>query len=312
MTSSPTPGSRDAAALRRGQSLGVAYSLAAAALFAILYYYATLLHPMSGEQVFGWRMALTVPFAAAFLLLTGQWNLVTDILRRLRREPLLWLALPVSAALLGVQLWLFMWAPLNGRALDASLGYFLLPLTLVATGRLVFREPLSRLKLVACLVAALGVANELLVAQGVSWPAFVVCLGYPLYFSLRRWLRTDNQGGMLIDMALAGVVGLGFIGHPADLATLTLPQLLLIGELGAMSATALGLMITASQRLDLALFGLLSYVEPILLVVVSLLLGERIEGARWLTYGAIWLAVSLVAWEGCRALIHDRRRRPPS
>jgi chloramphenicol-sensitive protein RarD len=311
MTASPSSGSVDPPARQHGQSLGVAYSLAAAALFAILYYYATLLRPMSGEQVFGWRVALTLPFAAAYLALSGQWNLVTDILRRLRREPLLWLTIPVSAALLGVQLWLFMWAPINGRALDTSLGYFLLPLTLVATGRLVFGETLSRTKLVACLVAAVGVANELLLAQGVSWPAFVVCLGYPVYFTLRRWQRTDNQGGMLIDMALASVVGLGFIGNAGDLAALTLEQMLLIGGLGALSAVALGLMITASQRLDLALFGLLSYVEPILLVVVSLLLGERLEGGKWLTYGAIWLAVALVAWEGYRSVTRSRRQPQP-
>ena len=38
------------------------------------------------------------------------------------------LALLTSSALVGVQLWLFMWAPLHGRALPVSLGYFLLPL----------------------------------------------------------------------------------------------------------------------------------------------------------------------------------------
>jgi chloramphenicol-sensitive protein RarD len=37
-----------------------------------------------------------------------------------------------------VQLWLFMWAPINDHGLGVSLGYFLLPLTLVLTGRLVF------------------------------------------------------------------------------------------------------------------------------------------------------------------------------
>jgi chloramphenicol-sensitive protein RarD len=50
----------------------------------------------------------------------------------------------VSSALLGVQLWLFMWAPLNGRSLDVSVGYFLLPLTMVLTGRLVYGANNSR------------------------------------------------------------------------------------------------------------------------------------------------------------------------
>ncbi len=58
----------------------------------------------------------------------------------------------------------------------------------------------------------------------------------------------------------------------------------LIFGLGALSALALALMIGAT-RLNLALFGLLSYVKPVLLVLVALLLGERIAPAR-LTYGA--------------------------
>ncbi len=284
------------------QSLGVAYSLGASALFAVLYYYATLLQLMAGEQIFGWRILLTVPFAALFLVASRQCGQVADIVRRVAREPLLWVALPASAALLNVQLWLFMWAPVNGYALDVSLGYFLLPLTLVATSRLVFREPITRLQTIACALAAVGVVCELALARSVSWPAFVVCLAYPVYYMLRRRLRTDSQGGMLVDMALATPVGLYFIATIPGAAIADSGTFALVLGLGAISAAALGLMITASQRLSLALFGLLSYVEPILLVLVAILLGERIEGLQWLTYSAIWAAVALLAWEGVRSL----------
>ena len=50
------------------------------------------------------------------------------IAQRVRAQPAFALLLLVSSALLGVQLWLFMWAPLHGKALPVSLGYFLLPL----------------------------------------------------------------------------------------------------------------------------------------------------------------------------------------
>ncbi|MDC6711206.1 hypothetical protein OEZ76_26705, partial [Leclercia adecarboxylata] len=71
-------------------------------------------------------------------------------------------------------------------------------------------------------------------------------------------------------------------------------------------ALALALMIVASKHLDLALFGLLSYVEPVLLVVVSLLLGESIASDQWLTYAAIWAAIGLLVFEGLRALRRGR------
>ena len=283
---------------------GVASSLAASVLFATLYYYTTLLEPLTGQLIYGWRILLTAPCLAVLLLGFGRWGEVRQILARLRKEPRLWLALPVSSALVGLQLWLFMWAPINGHGLNVSLGYFLLPLTLVLTGWLVFGEAISRLQRLACLLAAVGVANEVLLAASLSWPVLAVALGYPCYFILRRRMNTASLGGLWLDLVISLPVAATFA--LADGATLQhvidSPRLqLLIFGLGAFSALALALMIIAT-RLNLALFGLLSYVEPVLLVVVSLILGESIAPEQWLTYGAIWLAILVLVFEGMNAL----------
>ncbi|MBP5090714.1 EamA family transporter, partial [Pseudomonas chlororaphis] len=142
-------------------SKGIALSVLASVLFAVMYFYTSLLTPLTGVEIFGWRMLLTAPCMTLFMLLSGEWRHVGAILKRLLGQPLLLLALPLSAALLGVQLWLFMWAPLNGYSLDVSLGYFLLPLTMVLTGRIVYGEQLSRLQTIAAGLATLGVLNEL-------------------------------------------------------------------------------------------------------------------------------------------------------
>lgn len=70
---------------------------------------------------------------------------------------------------MGVQLWLFLWAPLHGKALEVSLGYFLLPLTMVLAGRVIFRDRLSLLQKLAVGCAIIGVGNELYQVGGVSW-----------------------------------------------------------------------------------------------------------------------------------------------
>lgn len=284
---------------------GVASSLGASVLFATLYYYTTLLAPLDGQQVYGWRILLSAPCLALLLLGFGRWGEVRQILTRLPAEPRLWLALPVTSALVGLQLWLFMWAPINGHGLDVSLGYFLLPLSLVLTGRLLFGEAISRLQRLACVLAAIGVGNELLLASSLSWPVLAVALGYPCYFALRRWIGTANLGGLWLDLAISLPVAAAFaLADTDNLQQLVASPrlLLLIFGLGAISAVALALMIIAGKLLNLALFGLLSYVEPVLLVVVSLLLGESIAPEQWLTYGAIWLAIVVLIVEGLRAL----------
>lgn len=136
-----------------------------------------------------------------------------------------------------------------------------------------------------------------------------VALGYPGYFVLRRWSGTANLGGLWLDLVISLPVAAAFALGSGDTLSLLVdsPRLcLLIAGLGALSALALGLMINASKYLSLTLFGLLSYVEPVLLVVVALLLGESIAPDQWLTYGAIWAAIVVLVLEGLRALHRGR------
>jgi chloramphenicol-sensitive protein RarD len=74
------------------------------------------------------------------------------------------------------------------------------------------------------------------------------------------------------------------------------------------SALALVTYVMASRLLAFSLFGLLSYVEPVLLVAVALILGESIAPDQWLTYLPIWLAVVVLVLEGVRHLLRQRRR----
>ena len=270
-----------------------------------MYYYTSLLSPLTGEQVFGWRMLLTVPILAALIVALNAWGQVWALAARLRVERKLWLVLPVSSALIGVQLWLFLWAPLHEQALAVSLGYFMLPISLLLVGRIVYRERLSRWQNLAALSACVGVAHELYQAGGFPWTASLVAFGYPLYFILRRKMATNNLAGLWFDMLLTLPIAVAFVFVGSDLqgAFDQSPQLFwLIPGLGLMSALAVAFYILASHHLKMGLFGLLGYVEPVLLVFVALLLGERLAADDWMTYVPIWLAVGILAAEGVASL----------
>lgn len=287
-------------------TLGVANSVMASVLFAAMYYYATLLKPLNGEQIYGWRILATIPFLTILLMLTGQASRISLIWKRSCQQPLLWLGLLATSLLVGFQLWLFMWAPVNGQGLSVSLGYFLLPLTLVLTGHLVFREKLSRMQAVACGVAGIGMINQLVNTSTVSWPMYAVALLYPAYFVLRRKLGTDHLGGMWFDMVISLPVAAWFATstlHSTSDASFNgvLLGVMLVG-LGLLSALALLCMMAASHQLSLSLFGLLIYVEPALLLIVALSLGERISSGQWLTYGCIWAAILILVVEGLKNL----------
>jgi len=292
-------------------SKGIVSSVMASCLFAVMYFYTSLLTPLDGEEIFGWRTLLTLPCLTLFMLVSKDWKRVGELLARVKRTPVLLLGMVGTSWLMGVQLWLFLWAPLHGRSLEVSMGYFLLPLAMVLTGRLVYGERLSHLQKVAVACAALGVGHELYQNGSFAWETLLVTIGYPIYFVLRRRCRTDHLGGLWCDMCLLLPWALYFViqgplssgdlqAHPGLYA--------LIPVLGAISASALIAYVLASRLLPFSLFGLLSYVEPVLLVGVALLLGETIGPDQWLTYLPIWAAVLVLVLEGFKHLLRQRRR----
>lgn len=290
---------------------GVALSVGASVLFAVMPGYVQWLAPLDGVQVFAQRVLWSIPLVLLLVLLTRQTALLRETFARLRREPLLLAACPLAAALIGVQWGLFLWAPLAGRMLEVSMGYFLLPLALVLTGRLFYGERLRPLQRLAVTCAILGVLHELWRTQAFSWLTLITALGYPPYMMLRRWMRLDALSGFVLEMLILAplaiwlIIAYGPVGAFANKPQLwwLVPGMALIGTLAFAS------MMASSRLLPMGLFGILSYVEPVLLFAVALLvLGESFDAAQWLTYLPIWLAVLLVGWDSAR-LLHKQRGR---
>lgn len=292
---------------------GIACAVASSGLFALLYYYVTLLPPVTGTEIFAWRVLLALPFLALLISRGRAWGEVARCAHRARAQWRYGGALVVSAALLGIQLWLFTWAPLHRMALDVSLGYFLLPLSMVVVGRCFYGERLSRAQWLAVAAAAAGVVHEVLRLGAFSWATALVACGYPPYFMLRRKLRLGSLAGLWFDMLLLTPAALFVLAtqQPSLWTQLTAaPRLLgLIPLLGALSSVALTCYLSASRLLPLALFGLLGYVEPVLLFWVAFLfLGEPMAAGAWWTYAPIWAAVLLIAGEGALLWLKEARR----
>lgn len=290
---------------------GVALSVLASITFGVLYFYTQFLQPLDSEETFAWRMLSTLPFITLFMWWSGDLKHVAEIFRRVLQQPLLLLWLLISSFLCTTQLWLFLWGPINGRGLEVSLGYFLLPLVMVLVGCVLYREKLSSWQMLAVALAVLGVGHEIWRIGSVAWETVYVALAYPLYFFLRRQFKTDNLGGFWWDLFLILPVAfyLGFVYSDSMALLLNYSHLIwAVLGLGFLSALGLGSYILASCYLPFVIFGLLSYLEPVLLAFASMMLGERVEADEWLTYIPIWLAVLLLVIEGVLHVLKQKRQ----
>ncbi|MDM1337622.1 EamA family transporter RarD [Acinetobacter indicus] len=290
---------------------GVALSVLASITFGVLYFYTQFLQPLDSEETFAWRMLSTLPFITLFMWWSGDLKHVAEIFRRVLQQPLLLLWLLISSFLCTTQLWLFLWGPINGRGLEVSLGYFLLPLVMVLVGCVLYKEKLSSWQMLAVALAVLGVGHEIWRIGSVAWETVYVALAYPLYFFLRRQFKTDNLGGFWWDLFLILPVAfyLGFVYSDSMALLLNYSHLIwAVLGLGFLSALGLGNYILASRYLPFVIFGLLSYLEPVLLAFASMMLGERVEADEWLTYIPIWLAVLLLVIEGVLHVLKQKRQ----
>lgn len=284
---------------------GVVTSVVASTLLAVIFFFAGTANS-SGEVLFAWRVLATPVMYAPLLLLPAGRRAFARFWRQLTSRWWMPLAFAPIAGAIGFETWLFMWAPRNGYGLDSSLGFLLLPICLVLGARIFLRSRISRAQWLVVALAGVAVGVKILATPELGWVTLAVCLPFTGYFIGRNYLRLDGLAAFALEMTLAAPVAVSFLTHETGWAG----ELGLLVALGAGSVIAMSAYVGASSLLPIPLFGLLSYLEPMLLVVAAILLGERMHGADGAVYAILALALTLLAFAGFR----DARRlpRPPA
>lgn len=283
---------------------GVAFSISASLLFGVLYYLSTHLAPLSGEGIYGFRMWVSLPFIIGALFLFKQTSEFMQFLQRLKQQPHLIGILLLTAFITGSQMWLFLYAPNNGYAIDVSIGYLLMPIAMSLVGRFLFKESLSLLKILSILIAAIGVSSTVIATGSFSWATLMVLTGYPIYFSLRKYYGMSHLSSFVCEIILMLPVASYFVltadldyvlhANPHFYAWLAL--------LGIVSGTALIAYVTASSLVPINVLGLLSYIEPVTMLTASFLIGEVLSPSSYLLMACLILAIGVLILDGLCSL----------
>ena len=289
---------------------GVLFSLTASFLFGCLYYLAIHLRPLVGESVFGIRMVLTLPCLFLALLLFKKWNELSLFLQRLKREPKLFLVIFITSVIVGGQMWLFLWAPNSGKAIEVSMGYLLMPIVMVAFGKIFYKEPLSRNKWLAIIFAFIGVVSNIILAGKISLESVFVCTGYPIYFYLRRKFGLSHLYSFIFEIAFLIPVAIYFISKTDMQAVQQVnPHIyIFIALLGIISGAALISYTLASTILPFNLLGLLGYVEPCVMLLISFLIGEKLNPDAYILMSCLLIAILLLILDGIQAVRRSHRK----
>lgn len=291
-------------------SQGTIAAVAANFLYSLLFLFGLLMQPLSGTQVASWRVLMMLLSLVLLVSVLKQWQHIFDYLKTLK-TPKEWFLFILPTPILGAQIWIFMWAPVNNLGLEVTLGYFLYPMIMIMVGRFFYNEAMTPLQWVATVCAGLGIAYDVWQYGAISWATLFVCLGYPPYYLLRRKLAVPPITGLISDLVLLTpvvMIALYMSGGFA-LAITTDKFWYLLPLLGIISTAAMSLTMVASQKLPVSLFGTLCYLEPIFLFIFSItILHQSInEGGSLFMYGMIFVALLIMIADS--ALGYRARRR---
>ena len=212
----------------------------------------------------------------------------------------------LSGLLLSANWLLYVWATLNERILEGSLGYYLNPFFNMLFGALWFGDRHSRPQLAAIGLALAGVALQIPAVGHFPWVALTLALTFSLYAVVRKRAPLGALAGLTAEASLLAPFALAWLLYssatPAAAFGNHPGQVLLV--IGTGLATALPLLCFghATRTLRLTTVGILQFVGPTLQFLIGWkFYGEPMTTTRLLSFSLIWLAVGLYAATVLRA-----------
>lgn len=218
---------------------------------------------------------------------------------KILRDRRLMAGLAASAVAIAINWGLFIWAVANGRALEASLGYFIFPLMSVLLGRVVLGEVMTRRQGMAVALVAAGVGWQMVQGDGLPWVALILAISFSAYGLLRKTIPVQALSGLFVETAWLAPLAVLYLvwtggGEAVSAGGATLGLLALAGPV---TAAPLALFAFGARRLKLSTLGLLMYVNPsVQMLVAVFILGEAFTQAHAVTFAAIWGGLALYSW----------------
>ena len=280
------------------RSLGLLFGVSAYSLWGLFPIYWPLLEPASAVEIVSHRAVWTLVFCFIILWLTKTLKSTLALLKR----PKIVAGLFLGSILISINWIVYIYAATSGHVVEASLGYYINPIVVIATGVLILKEKMRQLQWVSVGVATLGVAVLTVDYGRLPWIALGLAFSWGGYGLVKKQLGLGALEGLSIETLissgayLAYLIWLGNQGE-GQFGVSWKITLLFIGG-GAVTAIPLLLFNGATNRLPLTLIGLLQYITPTIQFSIGVwYFNEDMPAARWIGFIIIWIALVALAFD---------------
>lgn len=283
-------------AQRSERSLGLIFGLSAYLLWGLFPLYWPLLKPASAYEIVAHRAIWTLVFCLVVLAFHKK---LRKTISRIK-EPKIFFGLLATSALISVNWIVYIWATNAGHVVEASLGYYINPLVIIAFGVLLLKEKMRPGQWVAVGIATIGVAVLTIDYGRLPWIALALAISWGSYGVIKKVLDLGALEGLTIETMLSFIPyatfllilqsnGTGQFGQHWGLS-------LLLISAGAITAIPLLLFNGSTTRLPYTVIGLLQYITPTIQFSIGVWVRhEDMSAARWAGFAIIWCALIALA-----------------
>ena len=251
---------------------GLGNALGAHVVWGSMPLYLQLVKTVPAVEYVAWRILFTIPLCLLFVAWRRSWTELRAVLRDRRTM----LTLLASSMLIGVNWFLYVWAIQTGHVYAASLGYYILPLTMMLLGLVFLGERLTRRQWAAVGLAGLGVAALAAGAMTTLWLSLAMATTFGVYGLLRKTVQAGPLVGLTLESTILAPLSLAlawwYAASPAGSALTQDPLTTFAVVMGGpMTAIPLIMFAFAARRLPYTVVGFLQFSSPTIVFLLGLL-----------------------------------------
>ncbi|MGW3035616.1 EamA family transporter RarD [Streptomyces sp. NPDC001178] len=298
---------------RGDRRIGLLNGFAAYGMWGLVPLFWPLLKPAGAVEILAHRMAWSLVFVGAALVVMRRWAWAGELLRQPRRLALV----AVAAAVITVNWGVYIWSVNSGHVVEASLGYFINPLVTIAMGVLLLKE---RLRPVQWVAVGTGFAAVVVLTVGYGqppWISLTLAFSFATYGLVKKKVGLGGIESLAAETAIQFLPAVGYLlwlssRGSSTFATQGVGHGALLAATGVVTALPLVCFGAAAIRVPLSTLGLLQYLAPVFQFLLGVLyFHEAMPVERWAGFALVWVALCLLTWDAWRSASRLGRVRVP-
>ena len=224
----------------------------------------------------------------------SKWDIFFNIITN--KKKLIWLFFSSLLIFINWATWIY--AVSTERIIDASFGYFIMPILSIFLGYIFYNEKINKRRGLSILLVLISILFLFIVSfDSIPWVGIIVALSWGFYNLLRKKVNVDTDVGLLIESLFILPFALFsfyliFQNNLNDFNLNNLPLMFLLMLAGPMTVIPLFLYVRGVELCGLGPTGIIFYITP----TFQFLLGffyynEPFSFEKSLSFILIWIAV---------------------